>query len=99
MKPRLHKSFQTEIYNLFAWLNHHKDSGITLEGSDNETGEVCLTNKKANFMYNFNLNNLRELRGVNKLMCLWANDRVSTNRDFDGKLIFDMDDFNEINSG
>jgi hypothetical protein len=98
MKNKLNKSFQNQLLSMFSWFNFHKNK-ISIEVADWDTSEMILINSHACFMWNFKLNNLNHLKGVNALMCLWANKGIKSKEDFDGISLFSIDDYSKINSG
>lgn len=89
---------QIETFHLIAWLEHHRKNGIRLDAVQLPTN-VCLINKKANFMFNFNLDDLKELQMANSVLCLWANKGPGAKTDYAGKSILETDDLTTLVTG
>lgn len=92
MKKRITNALEYELWNLFSWigiLNHKvKIEGV---GCSEFSKEMVLINEKAHYMVNFQLGNLRQIKGLNHLCCLWANKSIKATTDYDNKSIFDFE--------
>jgi len=89
---------QTEIFNLIGWLQFHRRNRIVLDMVQLPCN-VSLLNNRIDFAFNFNLDNLKELRMANALLCLWANKGASAKTDYADQSIFDLDDLTKLSTG
>jgi len=55
--------------------------------------EFCLENDETNFCYNFYITDTKRIKGLNKLLCLWANKGWKSKTDYNDKDILDFDDY------
>ena len=101
MKP-MRKDMKQALWDLMCWVGGFRDPKIRVEGVQctDDSKELILINDHADFMCNFEIDDIKTIRGLNTLMCMWSNKGKSSKTDFDDKSIFEFDDyFTGLNSG
>lgn len=96
----IRKDLKKELWNLFSWVGMFNDSKIKIRGVEcsDSCMELELMNYRADFGCTFEIDDIKTIRGLNKLCCLWANKGREAIEDYDGKNIYDID-LNKINCG
>jgi len=66
---------------MLYWVQFHNSTQLRIEtvsiGRSKEANECALINDACDFIFNFDLKNMSDLRAVNALMCFWANSSLS----------------------
>jgi hypothetical protein len=96
----IRKDLKRELWNLFTWVGTLNDPKIRITGiaCSDSYAELGFTNDNADFYYDFEIDDIKSIRGLNKLCCLWANKGKRATEDYNGKSIYDID-LNKINCG
>lgn len=97
-KKLIYEPLTKELYNLIGWVGFFNDPKIRLTAPDGDRNELCLENTHAGFMCNFLIDDLKEIRNCNSVLCLWANSSVARTTDYDGQSIFDVEG-TKLNTG
>jgi hypothetical protein len=92
---------ENEKYHLWTLLHWAKILDIHLYGvkCDKDSKELCFINSKLGFIYNFEIDDMKAVKLLCDLCCLWSNLGIESKVDADGKSVFNFEPGDKVNTG
>lgn len=92
-KSKITPALKHGLWNLLCWISVLNNPKVRLEGvqCSSYSKELILINDANGFMYNFEIDDLKSIKYLNTVLCLWANQGIEATKDCNGISIFDED--------